>query len=259
MNSKYIHSEHLHNITSPKEIVPEIIKLLNPKSVVDIGCGIGTFIYCFKQEGIRDVLGIDGSWVNKVLVNKFLTEEEFLEKNLEEKLVLDRKFDLVISLEVAEHLSEESAGIFVDNLISSGNLILFSAAIPLQGGQNHINEQWLDYWQEKFLKHGYYLQDVIRPIFWDNPKVFWWYKQNMVLFTPKNYKLPINIKHNLLKNVVHYNLYTERVEFLNNVIEKKKQEIKKFKQGGAGSFTYIKLFLKSIIGINNINKLKLKL
>jgi SAM-dependent methyltransferase len=259
MNNKYIHTEYLHNLTSPREIVPEIIKLLNPKSVIDIGCGIGTFIYCFKEQGISDVLGIDGSWCNKELINKFLAENEFLEKNLESKLVLDKKFDLVISLEVAEHLSEKSADIFVENLISSGNIILFSAAIPLQGGQNHINEQWLDYWEIKFLKHGYYLQDVIRPIFWDNPRVFWWYKQNMVLFTPKDYVVPSEKRNNILKNVIHPDLYEERVRYLNNVITKQQQELKVIKQGELSFLFNLKLFFKSIIGIKNFNKLKLKL
>ena len=257
MNNKYVHSEILHNLTSPKEIVPEIIKLLNPKSVIDIGCGIGTFIHCFKEEGVKDVLGIDGPWANMELVNKFLSEEEFLMKNLEEKLILNKKFDLTISLEVAEHLSEESADIFVENLISSGNIILFSAAIPLQGGQNHINEQWLDYWQEKFLKHDYYLQDVIRPIFWDNPKVFWWYKQNMVLFAPKNHVIQLIKEHNVLKNVIHPDLYIERISYSNNVIKKKNQELVNIKQGKMGIIFYLKLILKSIIGFNNLNKLKL--
>jgi SAM-dependent methyltransferase len=255
----YKHSEHLHNLISPREIVPEIIKLLNPKSVIDIGCGIGTFIYCFKEQGISDVLGIDGPWCNKELINKFLTEDEFLETNLENKLVLDKKFDLVISLEVAEHLSENSADIFVENLISSGNVILFSAAIPMQGGQNHINEQWLDYWEIKFLKHGYYLRDVIRPIFWDNPKVFWWYKQNMVLFTPKDYVVTFDKNTNILKNVIHPDLYKERISYLNNVINRKQQELKVIKHGEFGFLFGLKLFIKSIIGINNFNKIKSKL
>lgn len=257
MKNKYLHSEVIHNLTSPKEIVPEIIKLLNPKSVIDIGCGIGTFIHCFKEEGVKDVLGIDGPWANKELVNKFLSEEEFLIKNLEEKLILNKKFDLVMSLEVAEHLSEESSDIFVENLISCGNIILFSAAIPLQGGQNHINEQWLDYWQEKFLKHGYYLQDVIRPIFWNNAKVFWWYKQNMVLFTPKDYVIQSIKEQNVLKNVIHPDLYIERISYSNNFMEKKNQELVKIKHGKMGIVFYLKLILKSLIGFDNLNKLKL--
>lgn len=254
---KYKHTEYFHNLASPKEIVPEIMKLLNPNSVVDVGCGIGTFVHCFKEEGVLDVLGIDGPWADKKLLEKHLNKEEFLEKDLEKEFSLPRKFELVVSLEVAEHLAEKSADIFVKNLVSLGDVILFSAAVPLQGGQNHINEQWLDYWEDKFNKHEYYMHDIMRPIFWDNPNVFWWYKQNMVLFTSKDYKLPEVVEHNVLKNVIHYDLYTERVEYLKNKLIQRNEDIKKINQGKSGSFTYIKLFIKSIIGIKVIDKIKL--
>ena len=122
--------------------------------------------------GVNDVLGIDGSWVNKDLLHKYINPEEFLEHNLEKKIKLDKKYDLVLSLEDAEHLDKDSADVFVQNLVNSGNLILFSAAIPNQGGQNHINEQWLTYWEEKFAKYNYVIQDIIRPIFWNNSEFF---------------------------------------------------------------------------------------
>lgn len=207
MSEKYIHYEGIHNLKDPQEIVPEIMRILNPASVVDIGCGLGTFLYCFKKEGVKDVLGIDGSWVNKQALSKYLDEAEFLEKDLEKPFTLDKKFDLVLSLEVAEHLSPQSAAIFVNNLVEAGKLILFSAAIPLQGGQNHINEQWLTYWEEKFLKHNYVIHDVMRPIFWDNPKIFWWYRQNMVLIAPKEFQLDAKLISNPLRKVVHYELF----------------------------------------------------
>lgn len=159
-NSRYIHDEHVHNIDAPMEIVPELVSILNPKSVVDFGCGLGTFLYCFKKEGVKEVLGIDGPWVNKELLFKYLTPNEFKEYNLEEKIILGKKFDLVISLEVAEHLSENSADIFVSNLIDAGEMIVFSASIQYQEGQNHINEHWPDYWEQKFLNHGYEMHDI---------------------------------------------------------------------------------------------------
>lgn len=87
--SRYIHEEEIHNLKDPDLIVPEIIRLLNPKSVVDIGCGIGTFLHVFKRLGVKDVLGIDGPWVDKDLLYKYIDPSEFKEFNLEEKIQLD--------------------------------------------------------------------------------------------------------------------------------------------------------------------------
>lgn len=248
MKEKYIHSEAVHNLSDPQEIVPEIIKLLQPDSVVDIGCGLGTFLHCFKNEGVKEILGIDGPWVNKKMLFRHLDESEFLEKNLESEFTLSKKYDLVVSLEVAEHVSIKAADIFIKNLINAGNVILFSAAIPNQGGQNHINEQWLTYWEEKFLKHNYVIHDVIRPLFWDNPKIFWWYKQNMVLVAPRQFKLNADLVYNPLRNVVHYELFETKVNNLESIIN-----------GELNTVSYLRFLLKSIIGNKIIKKFKAKL
>lgn len=233
---KYIHKTDVHNLDSPKEIVPELFKLLNPKSVVDFGCGLGTFLYCFKEEGVKEVLGLDGPWANKDLLYNYLEPNKFKECNLEDKIKLEKKFDLVISLEVAEHCSEKSADIFVQNLIAAGNLIVFGASIPYQEGQNHINEQWLDYWEQKFLDQGYKMHDVLRPIFWNSPNIFWWYKQNMVLFTPKDYDIKSKYSNNVLKKLVHYEWYLDKSMRLDVLIN-----------GNAEPKVYFKYLIKSIV------------
>lgn len=207
-NIKYIFEESIHNLDAPNEIVPIIMDLINPKSVIDIGCGIGTFLYCFKKFGTKKILGVDGKWVNKSLLDKYLSPDEFLEFDIECPFEINEKFDLVVSLEVAEHLCAESADIFINNLISCGNVVLFSAAIPLQGGQNHVNEQWLDYWEEKFNNYNFVVHDVLKPLLWNNPKVFCWYKQNMVIFAHKDFILSKKeLKYNYLDKVVHYDLF----------------------------------------------------
>jgi SAM-dependent methyltransferase len=207
MSEKYIHTEGIHNLKDPQEIVPVLMKILNPVSVADIGCGLGTFLYSFKEAGVKEVLGIDGSWVDRKVLGKYLSENEFVEKDLEKPFTLEKKYNLVLSLEVAEHLAAESADLFVKNLVDAGNTIVFSAAIPFQGGQNHVNEQWLPYWEAKFAKHGYVLHDILRPIFWDNPNVLLWYKQNMVLFTKAAFHADPSLVRNPLKNVVHCELF----------------------------------------------------
>ena len=169
---KYIHTEKYHNIKAPKLIVDLFLEFYQPKSVVDVGCGIGTFLHCFKEKGINEVLGIDGDWVDPNLISKYLKESEFLVKDLEKPFMLNKKFDLVISLEVAEHLRPEYADQFIETLINLGDIILFSAAIPGQGGTNHLNEQWPSYWQKKFNKHGFIFHDIFRPLIWENEDIF---------------------------------------------------------------------------------------
>lgn len=201
--SKYEHSEAMHNLESPSQIVPVILEIIKPKSVVDFGCGIGTFLHVFKKNGVSEVMGLDGKWVNKELLHKYISESEFKEVNLEESISLEKKYDLAISLEVAEHLSEKSAITFVKNLARCADKVVFSAAIPNQGGQNHINEQPLTYWEKLFNDEGYEMIDCLRPIFWDNTKVFSWYKQNMVLFVRKGVSQEIPKTTSFPKNIVH--------------------------------------------------------
>lgn len=97
--------------------------------------------------------------------------------DLTTSLKSDRLFDLVMSLEVAEHLDAKYAETFVDSLTNFGPVILFSAAVPFQGGEHHVNEQWPSYWEELFAKKGYVAVDAIRKHIWQNPEVEWWYAQ----------------------------------------------------------------------------------
>ena len=242
---KYKHEEVIHNLKDPSIIVPEIKRLLDPKSVVDFGCGIGTFLSVFKSLGVRDILGIDGSWTNKELLYKYISPEEFKEFDLEKEIKLDKKYDLALCLEVAEHLSEDAAEIIVQNLVNSGQVILFSAAIPFQGGQNHVNEQWLTYWEEKFARHNYVMLDILRPIFWDNSEIYWWYKQNMVLVTPENYTQKGTVEVVPIRNIVHYELYEEKAKKLNEIT-----------RGEESASFYIKRLLYSLFGYKSFQRIK---
>ena len=145
-------------------IISESKKVPEGSKVLDVGCGIGTWLKAFEECGVKDYLGLDGNHVNRSLLK--IPAEKFRVQNLLESFRLNRKFDLVISLEVAEHLDEKISDQFVKGLVEHGETIVFSAAIPYQSGQNHVNEQWPAYWQQKFEKHGYYFHDVIRPKIW---------------------------------------------------------------------------------------------
>ena len=180
----YLQREGLKR-SSAQNIIPLVIKLINPVSVLDVGCGIGTWLSVVKEHGIETFRGIDGAWVNRELLR--IDKESFTVMDLEKPSYQRKTFDLVVSLEVAEHLPENKAAGFVDFLISHGPVVLFSAAIPLQGGVDHINEQWQSYWIDLFDKAGFLVADVIRKRVWDDDKVLSFYAQNSFLFVNKKY------------------------------------------------------------------------
>jgi hypothetical protein len=89
-------------------------------------------------------------------------------------------------MEVAEHLPEARAEGLVGDLVRLAPVVLFSAAIPGQGGTGHINEQYLSYWVNHFAARDYVLLDFIRPSLWNDERCDWWYRQNVVLFAHKD-------------------------------------------------------------------------
>ncbi|MFC1840654.1 hypothetical protein ACFL1N_13820 [Thermodesulfobacteriota bacterium] len=174
---------------------------------------------------------------------------------MESEFQVDRRFDLAVCLEVVEHLKESSADCIVKNLTSLSDIIVFSASIPGQkGGQYHVNEQWPDYWIEKFKKYGYSFHDVFRPILWDNKKISRWYKQNMFLVLK-------NGKENIAKdfekyvekrifNYVHPEYYNLRVREIDDVLERNQklyEQVNELLDGSASLFVYFKVFIKYLL------------
>jgi SAM-dependent methyltransferase len=206
--------------SSAREIVPIILKLIDPKSVVDVGCGNGDWLSVFREFGIEEVLGIDGDWVDvrelKIPVDRFRSVD------LKSPFKVEEQFDLVISLEVAEHIAGVSADTFIESLSRLSSVILFSAAIPHQGGTGHINEQWPDYWVRYFQIKDYVAIDCIRKRVWNNKNVEWWYAQNMILFVKEDYleshselKKEYKINKDNQLSIVHPKLYLDKVKRAN--------------------------------------------
>ncbi len=167
------------NTSAADIIVPFITGIFHPASVIDVGCGIGTWLKIFEKNGITDFLGVDGQHVTNS-GQLLIANEKFVATDLNaiDFKRFNRRFDLAICLEVAEHLQEVYADNLVRTLCSFSDVILFSAAIPGQTGENHVNEQYPTYWAKKFLAHDFVFVDLIRPTFWNVPQVEWWYRQN---------------------------------------------------------------------------------
>jgi hypothetical protein len=131
-------------------------------SAVDVGCGVGNWLAVLREKGATEIQGLDGSWVDQDLLA--IPRSNFKQVDLSRSAIeLPRRYDLAISLEMAEHLPPDRAEEFVTSLTALSDYVLFSAAIPFQGGINHLNEQWQHYWADLFAARGYGVHDFIRP------------------------------------------------------------------------------------------------
>jgi SAM-dependent methyltransferase len=178
-SSQYFQKISQESRSSAAVVAPVVCTLLNPRSVIDVGCGAGAWLAAFMNAGIHDVLGVDGFCGTDQLE---IPAEKFLQADITQPLPVHRSFDLALCLEVAEHLSPDYAEQLVRTLTGLAPMVLFSAAVPHQGGCHHINEQWPQYWIEQFARQDYVALDLFRRQLWSREPVSWWYAQNLLLF-----------------------------------------------------------------------------
>jgi SAM-dependent methyltransferase len=168
-----------HTRHAARRILEALPVGLTRTRIADIGCGTGTFLAAALDLGAEAAFGIEGDWVKPDMLDdpRIQFEARDLEQGFEGPGV-----DLVLSLEVAEHLSSERAAGFVRDLVAMAPGVVFSAAIPGQGGVGHVNEQWQSYWAGLFAAHGYRAHDVVRTKIWTDEAVPAWYRQNTILY-----------------------------------------------------------------------------
>ena len=158
-----------------------VVSKLAPRSIVDLGCATGRWLAAFRERGVPDTLGVDGPWVEPAQL--VIPPETFRSHDLVSPVRIDRRFDLAVCLETAEHLPLERGAGLVDDLVRLAPVILFSAAIPGQVGTGHINEQWPSYWRDLFASRGYDCHTALREQLWHREEVEVWYRQNLLVFS----------------------------------------------------------------------------
>lgn len=238
MSKLYFHDEVTHNKKAATIIIPLLQETLKIDSVLDVGCGIGTWLSVFQEKYNIEVLGLDGDYVDKELITKNISLASFKSIDLSYEFDLNKKFDLAICLEVAEHLPASSSDFLVNSLCRHSDKVLFSAAIPNQGGQNHLNEQWHSFWIEKFKRKGFEVYDLIRPKIWNNLQVDIWYRQNLLIFSKNKIQ---NAEVGALDLVL-----PEYWDQKNQEILILKSQLDRIKNGKVGAYFYLKSFIKSL-------------
>ena len=179
MKIEYEHARNRHSMDGPAVAFPYLRRCLpdSAQSLIDVGCGTGTWLRAALENGLTDVMGIEG--IIAPLDQLVIPPSLILQRDLTVPLNVGRHVDVALCLEVAEHLDEESADVLVGSLVDLADTIVFSAACPGQDGQHHVNCQWPVYWQGLFNSRGFACDDAIRWTIWDMLRVEPWYRQNM--------------------------------------------------------------------------------
>lgn len=202
---------------------------MKPNSIADIGCGVGTWLRVAKEKyGATTVIGVDGDYVPRKYLQ--ISEKEFVPENLEKYEVnklyqynQNGRFDLAISMEVAEHVEKRYTEEFIKRLCDLSDAVCFSAAVPQQGGGKHVNEQRLSYWKDLFKKNGYLCGDVIRAEIWEDKRIPIWYRNNAVLFYKKD---AVQLKTKAGKgicDIVHPDMFEKKVRLYESEIQRLKE------------------------------------
>jgi len=217
----YFDKHELAARSSARQVVPFVMSVLRPTSIADVGCGSGQWTKEFILNGAQKAYAFDafasprwGGTANSV---------EFQKINLEECVADFPDVELVCWLEVAEHLSKFSCKRILHDIVERTDAILFSCAVPGQGGTGHVSERRLSDWVSDFGKVGFCCADVLRPRFWYDKRISWWYRQNTVIFVKENSVASNAILHFQLPtfggvDLIHPELFEVKRNYPNSIM-----------------------------------------
>jgi SAM-dependent methyltransferase len=175
----YDHDRNQHSLEGARAALSFLFRAGLPGSLLDVGCGRGMWVKSAMDMGVSDVYGVDG--VDIPVDHLHFPRERFQQVNLAGSWDLGRKFDMILCLEVAEHVDASVSELLVRGLVKHGDRVVFSAACPGQAGQHHVNCQWPGYWQQRFNANGFVCDDAIRWQIWNETAIEPWYRQNMFI------------------------------------------------------------------------------
>lgn len=185
-NAAYYAGIEAASVRSAGVIAKSIVTEFSPHSVVDVGCGTGAVLRALRDRGVPDVRGIERS--SHGIARCRDAGFEVMEVDL---CILDgvSRFavaDVVVSLEVAEHLPALCSDSFVGLLCSIAPRVVVTAAPPGQSGTHHVNEQPSFYWMSLFERHGFlYLGETTERLrnVWRSEGATHYYWQNLLVFS----------------------------------------------------------------------------
>jgi len=169
-----------------KWFLPLLNEVIPFESLVDVGAGEGWYVRWCLENG-KEAHGVEGSdaALERSVAGGFMRKQD-----LRVPFRLVKKYDLCLSLEVAEHIEEEYAPVFVESLCSLSDTVVMTAAPPGQGGLMHCNEQPKSYWVSLFRKQGFWpdwecvlkLREGIAAAIQNREYVTPWLVPNLIIF-----------------------------------------------------------------------------